>query len=161
MLTTSFELYAYALYIVLLGSAGSNLYVIHQLKGHKLPIVSLKLFQAYFIAGAIGWSILAYKDLTHNLIDLSQAASSYFLANFILLIAVVECARNKLHTTIIGFIHLFFILAVFLLEQEKNIILLVIIYSLIVMPIIFIVSMRKAIRNENIGNVILLLPALL
>ena len=159
MLDITLELYAYALYILLTGAAGTCILVIYSLRGSDLPVNSIKLFQFYFVVGIFGWITLAIIDLTDQNISLSLAASSYIVASFILFIAVVECARNWTVTYLIAFANLMAIFFCWIVVNDEQLMMTISIYSLLTYPVIFFVSLKRAIKLGNIGNAIIAFAA--
>jgi len=152
MLNISLEHYVYVLYILLIGAASTCIYVIYSLKGSDLPVNSIKLFQAYFIIGIIGWIFLAIKDLTDSPLDLSLSATSYIFASFILFLAVAECTRKKIMTWLITVANLVVIIFCWLATEDRSILIILSIYALLIYPPVFLISVKRAIKHENIGN---------
>ena len=159
MLEITLELYAYALYTLLIGAASTCIFVIYSLRGNDLPVKSIKIFQIYFIIGIIGWTVLAIKDLTNSTIELPLAATFYIVASFILFIAVVECIKNTVLTAALAMAHLIAMLICWLAPDEKMLLLILSIYILLVYPVIFLVSVKRALKMDNTGNAIIAFAA--
>ena len=157
MLTPGSELYIYALYTLLIASASTCVFVIYTLRGNNLPINSIKLFLSYFVIGIFGWGAQAYHDLFSTDINFSLSASFYVIASFILFVAVVECARNWKMTWFIALTHLIFIIFFWSLSNEQSLFLSISVYTLLIYPVIFVISLLRAIKNKNIGNAIIAL----
>jgi len=142
-------------------SVVSFVLIIQSLKGSDLPIASIKLFQLYFILGVIGWLLGAYERLNSIPYDLSRGASFYLICNFILFIAIIECTRKWKTTWIISFIHLLLILFSLVAKEESVILTVITVYILLLFPPMFYVSIRRAIKNMNIGNAIIAVAVLI
>jgi len=149
------ETYILSTYLIMMLSVISFVLIIQSLKGSDLPIASIKLFQLYFILGAIGWLIGAYEKLNSIPYDLKTGASFYLICNFILFLAVIECTRKWKITWMIGFIHLLLILFSLMVKEATAILTLLAIYILFLFPPMFYISIKRSIKNSNIGNAII------
>ena len=161
MLAINPDTYLFSTYLIMMVSVTSFVFIIHSLKGSKLPIASIKLFQLYFILGAIGWIIGGIEKLNDMPIDFTRGSVFYVICNFILFTAVIECSRKWKTTWIIGFAHLILILVLMLTPDVSKSLIFISFYVLLLFPAILFVSVKRAIKHRNIGYLIIALAVLI
>jgi len=155
MIEINSQTYIYALHLLMLLAIFAVIAVIYSLRDSKLPVVSVKLFQAYFGLGLIGWLVLASKEL--GWVDKGDQPSFvfYIICSLMLFLAVVECVRNKFQTTLLVSFHLLLIGAVLWVDSNSNKMLIVSIYAVIIYSIISFSVVQRAIKKMNMGYAII------
>lgn len=161
MLETDFHTYIYALHAVLITSTASILLVIFSLQNRDLPVASIRLFKLFFLFAIISWVLLAMRDLygpTHKFLP---PGTGYIISSFLLLIAVKQCSDNLKKIAFIAALHIIPLYAIFHAEGALEHILVGSTYALFVYPVIFYISLQRAIKLKNIGSGLIALSALI
>lgn len=155
------DVYVNALFILMISSISAFIIVIRKIDSDEVPAISLNYYNLYFIVGVIGWIGLWIKDAANIYSDLSLAVVFYIVASYFLLIAIVECTERTSHKKMVSLAHLCLILISFLLDNDTHRILFLSAYSLLIYPVIFNLSFKRARDRNNIGNSIISVAALL
>ena len=155
MLEIDIQVYVYTLFAVLISSVLAFVLVTHKFRKSDLQIESVRLFEAYFILGIFGWIALLIKQVTQIQVGLTISAVFYLVCSYLLFLAVVECARNRLRTLLVSLFHLALVVLVVTISDDARNIFVISCYVILVYPVISYIAIRRACKLKNMGYAII------
>ena len=161
MIEVDLHIYVNALFILMFTSITAFIVTVYKIHRSNPLIQSLKFYSIYFILGMIGWLGLWVKDSLKLNLDLSASIIFYVLVSCFLFIATIEKAQNIFSLIIVCAVHLLICAASTLIDTDINRITFLAFYTLAIYPIIFYTSLRRAIKEKNIGYGIICSAALI
>lgn len=155
MIEVDLQIYVYALYILMVTSILTFIFIIRMLRGVELSVASINLFKVYFILGVIGWIGQGLKDTAQLDLDTRVSLTFYIVCSFLLLLAVTECSRNKKKSRIFGAMHVVAIIIGMLLPDDASRLTLLSVFVLLTYPFISYIAFKRAWSNKNLGQAIM------
>jgi len=152
MFEVDLVVYVNALFILMISSISSYIFIVHKLRNDNYPGFSLRYYNLYFIVGVIGWVGLWIKDSGLIKVDLASSVIAYLLVSSFLLLAVLEVSCKKWNDKVIAIIHGVGIILSLFLDDDFERLVYISLYTLLVYPVIAFLSFKLAHENNNIGN---------
>lgn len=161
MLEISLHTFIYALHLALILLTSGILLVIFSLQNHDFTVASTRLFKLFFIFSIIAWILFAVKDIYGQKYELVPPGSGYIISGFLLLIAVKQYPLGSKKLWAVTTFSCIVLLLNTLYHQLLQHFITISIYALIIYPMIFLASFRRALELKNIGNGLIAVGALL
>ncbi|RDH84764.1 MAG: hypothetical protein DIZ80_04665 [endosymbiont of Galathealinum brachiosum] len=161
MIEYDLQVYVNAFFILMISSITAFILVARKIDSDEIPIISLRYFNLYFILGVVGWIGLWLKEVTNISDDLAISVVFYILVSYFLLLAIAEWAGKVSYRKVISILHVAIILSSFLVDNDAHRIIFLAAYTVVIYPVIFYMSFKRARERQNIGNAIISAAALL
>jgi len=161
VIAPTLEILAFALYTASIVSVFAFGFVLHWVRGTDLPVLSIRMFRAYFILGACGWFLSALRDIGKFPVSLTLSGAIYVACSFLLFIGLAECAQRNALKRIVTALHLLLIAGAAFLSDYRQLVLLVSGYAIVLYAMVAFIAGSLARKQQKIGHAIIAAAAIL
>ena len=152
MIEVNLEIYAIALFMLLIVEVVSIIAILWKLRTSDIPLGMVKIYTLYFVSGLCGWIISGLSSASEKYINLSGGGFFYIVCGYLLLMAV---SNGRCHPVLQRIVLIISIITAFITFSESSTINQLLIISFfgffIYAPITYhsFVNMRK---ERNLGH---------
>jgi len=152
MIEVKLEMYAVALFVLMMVEVLSIIVILLKLRNSDVPLGMVKTYTLYFISGVCGWILNGLSNASEKYISLAAGGFFYVLCGYLLLIAV---SRGRCHPLVRHLVLFFSVAAVLMGVMEKstaNQILILSVFGFFVYLPTTYFSLKNTLRDRNLGD---------